>query len=152
MPLRLIENRTYLPLRFVAENLGAGVSWSGADRRIIIEFPSPGTKPGQERPRLPLPYYQDLNVQVDTYGISLGDPGQKVLDLLGRPNRQDETIYGYCWWIYNEDYRNYLQVGVKDGYVVTLYTPGESWNFGPLHGDARRSCLTNILKLPIGFM
>lgn len=141
VPLRLIENRTYLPLRFVAESLGAGVNWNGVDRRIMIEIPSLGSQPGQEGPQLPLPYYQDLNVQVDTYGISLGDPGQKVLDLLGKPNRRDETIYGYRWWIYNEDFHNYLQVGIKDGFVVSLYSPGEKWDFGPLH----RGCGLNLL-------
>ncbi len=141
-PVRLLENRAYLPLRFIAESLGADVSWNSADRRIMVELPSLGSKPGREGHQLPLSYYQDLQVQVDTYGISLGDPGQKVLDLLGEPARRDETVYGYRWWIYNRDYHNYLQVGIKNGFVVTLYTPGEKWNFGPLH----RGCGLDLLN------
>ena len=136
VPLRLIENRAYVPLRFIAESLGVDIGWNDAERLILIEFESP------EGAQQPPPYYQDLNVQVETYGISLGDSGQAVLDLLGEPARRDDTIYGYCWWGYNQDYRNYLQVGIKDGSVVAIYTPGQGWAFGPL----QRGCGLNLLE------
>jgi uncharacterized protein YkwD len=142
VPLRLIGNRAYVPLRFIAESLGADVGWDDAERIIIIEVPFLDFEPSPEKPGPTPPYYQDLNVQADTYGISPGDPARKVLDLLGEPDRRDETIYGYRWWIYNEDYQNYLQVGIKDGFVVTLYTTGEEWNFGPLH----RGCGLDLLE------
>jgi len=33
----IINNRTFIPLRFVAENLGGAVTWNGENRQIIIE-------------------------------------------------------------------------------------------------------------------
>lgn len=142
VPLRLIENRAYVPLRFIAENLGADINWNDAERLIIIEIPFLDSEFLQEKPRPSLSYYQDLGIQVETYGISLGDPGQAVLDLLGEPARRDDTVYGYSWWVYNKDYQNYLQVGIKNGSVVTIYTPGQGWSFGPL----QRGCRLNLLE------
>jgi uncharacterized protein YkwD len=57
---------------------------------------------------------------------------------LGAPLRQDETIYGYQWWIYNTDPKNFIQVGIDnvDESVVALYIYGEKWSFGPINaGD-----------------
>jgi phage baseplate assembly protein gpV len=38
---RIISGRTMLPLRFVAENLGAGVQWEGSTQTITITYPKP---------------------------------------------------------------------------------------------------------------
>ncbi|WP_163536697.1 CAP domain-containing protein [Gracilibacillus sp. YIM 98692] len=40
----------------------------------------------------------------------------------GQPKRIDPSLYGYEWWIYQED-DMYLQVGVLDGIVSTIYSP-----------------------------
>ena len=37
VPARIVENRTFVPVRFVAETLGAGVTWDDAHRTVIIE-------------------------------------------------------------------------------------------------------------------
>jgi hypothetical protein len=33
---RIINSRTYVPVRFVAENLGASVEWDGEDNKVTI--------------------------------------------------------------------------------------------------------------------
>ena len=33
----IIDNRTYVPIRFVAEELGASVVWDGQTRTVTIE-------------------------------------------------------------------------------------------------------------------
>lgn len=50
---------------------------------------------------------------------------------LGTPQRIDETLYGFQWYIYNQDYSRYLQIGVKNNRVVTVYALGESLDVAP---------------------
>lgn len=59
--------------------------------------------------------------------ISIGDPLEKVIETLGEPQRKDVSKYGFQWYIYNKDYTKYLQVGVKDGKVVGLYSNSPIW-------------------------
>jgi len=35
----IIKGRTYIPLRFVAENLGGEVSYNQKDQKILIKYP-----------------------------------------------------------------------------------------------------------------
>lgn len=133
VPVKIIGNRTFVPLRFVAENLGAEVYWDGKGRTIFLTFT--GVPPGVDfSPKGFSLYYGDLPVQVETYGVALGDTAEKVLRILGEPSRKDATTYGYQWWVYNGDPHHYLQVGIRDGSVVALYTCGQGWSFGPVRG------------------
>nr|WP_317851489.1 CAP domain-containing protein [Neobacillus bataviensis] len=50
---------------------------------------------------------------------------------LGKPARIDETLYGYQWYIYNQDYKRYLQIGVENQQVVTIYAIGENLDVAP---------------------
>lgn len=49
----------------------------------------------------------------------------------GAPQRIDDTLYGYQWYIYNLDYKNYMQVGVEDNRVVTIFAVGENLDVAP---------------------
>ncbi|MGV8149223.1 MAG: CAP-associated domain-containing protein [Alkaliphilus sp.] len=62
-------------------------------------------------------------------GIGIGDLETELTSRLGKPARIDESKYGFKWYIYNQDYANYLQVGVKSGKVVALYTNADNWEF-----------------------
>ncbi|WP_256236055.1 CAP domain-containing protein [Bacillus sp. EB600] len=60
--------------------------------------------------------------------------GQDVGNLekeLGKPQRIDQTIYGYQWYIYNLNFKRYVQVGVEDNHVVAIYASGEDLNIAP---------------------
>ena len=54
--------------------------------------------------------------------IQIGDSEDKVIQVLGQPTRKDLSQYGFRWYIYNVDYKNYVQVGISNGKVVGLYT------------------------------
>lgn len=60
-------------------------------------------------------------------GVTLAHNKQMVEATLGAPARTDLSEYGFEWWIYNADYRNYIQVGVLGDDVVALYTNGSGW-------------------------
>jgi len=60
--------------------------------------------------------------------------GQNVTVLekeLGAPERIDESMYGYQWYIYNQNYNRYLQVGVENNQVVTIFAIGETLDVSP---------------------
>ncbi|MEK8129059.1 WG repeat-containing protein [Paenibacillus filicis] len=61
-------------------------------------------------------------------GLAIGDTEKKVIDQLGEPARKDISEYGFFWYIYNQDYANYVQVGVQDGKVVALYSNSDNWS------------------------
>ena len=61
-------------------------------------------------------------------GIAIGDSEQNVVDQLGTPARRDLSEYGFEWYIYNQDYENYIQVGIHQGRVVGLYTNVDIWS------------------------
>ncbi len=60
-------------------------------------------------------------------GITIGDTLEEVLQKLGQPARRDLSKYGFIWYIYNQDYSNYMQVGIKNDEVVGLYSNAANW-------------------------
>lgn len=64
--------------------------------------------------------------------IFLGMNEEELTQTLGEPQRRDLSPYGYTWWIYNQDWETYIQIGVKDGKVVTVYTNAPDWRWGDL--------------------
>jgi hypothetical protein len=108
------EDRTYVPLRFVIEQLGAEVDWDGSTRTVIIKeepmiitnpdfTPSenniqnlPQGSPKQTIDGLPI-YYFNENGEYDDNGIgyvSLGSIFQKYRNLQIQPNLQGgEDLY-----------------------------------------------------------
>lgn len=55
-------------------------------------------------------------------GISIGATEKTVLQKLGEPNRKDPSEYGFTWYVYNKDYKQYAQIGVAAGRVVAVYS------------------------------
>ncbi len=74
-----------------------------------------------------------LIVGLDGYpfrGIAMGDTEAELLRILGEPDRKDPSEYGFEWYIYNRNYNRYIQVGVKGGSVVGIYTNSGYWKMG----------------------
>jgi uncharacterized protein YkwD len=61
-------------------------------------------------------------------GIGMGDSKQQVVNRLGVPARIDLSEYGFDWYIYNQDYSNYIQVGISKDRVVGLYSNVNNWS------------------------
>ncbi|WP_342430481.1 CAP domain-containing protein [Neobacillus sp. FSL H8-0543] len=59
-------------------------------------------------------------------GQLIGQDLSELIKKLGEPERIDESLYGYQWYIYNLDYSRYVQVGVENNRVVTVYAIGEN--------------------------
>ncbi|MFI8712971.1 CAP-associated domain-containing protein [Brevibacillus brevis] len=64
----------------------------------------------------------------NVYNLQLGMSTAQVEQTLGKPARIDPSHTGVEWWIYNQDLNNYIQVGMQNGKVVTLFTNGAKLN------------------------
>ena len=63
--------------------------------------------------------------------ILIGKSLQEVEKALGKPARIDKSGYDYDWYIYNLDLNKYVQVGVVNQKVVTVYAIGPQANVDP---------------------
>lgn len=129
-PPQIVEGRTMVPLRALAETFGMDVSWDGEKRAVTLRNGETRLQVDREMLKNDVsPYYKDIEAEVDIYGVKLGDSAETLQRERGRPSRIDFSIYGYEWWIYNDDPQQYLQVGVNEDRVVSIYAGGEDWNF-----------------------
>ncbi|MDE3838394.1 hypothetical protein C0966_03205 [Bacillus methanolicus] len=61
----------------------------------------------------------------------IGKDAESLKTVLGEPNRIDPSYYDYEWWIYNKNPNKYVQAGVENGKVVTIYAIGSETNVAP---------------------
>lgn len=82
--------------------------------------------------------------------ICLGESEEKLISNLGEPDRKDLSEYGFYWYIYNKDYSKYIQVGVKDGTVVGIYTNADNWKSAKGIGiGTKRASVERLLGKPL---
>ena len=60
-------------------------------------------------------------------GIAIGDSETAVTAKLGKPDRVDPSEYGFQWYVYNSDYKQYAQIGIAGGKVVALFSNANAW-------------------------
>nr|WP_254660852.1 CAP domain-containing protein [Bacillus sp. FJAT-27225] len=61
----------------------------------------------------------------------IGKPLKEVEKILGKPNRIDKSSYDYDWHVYNEELDKYVQVGIQNDKVVTIYAIGPETDINP---------------------
>ena len=67
-------------------------------------------------------------------------------ETLGEPTRKEPSTYGYEWWIYNQNHETYLQVGVQEEKIVTIYAIGEKLDISPfVIGQSIEEIYTHVL-------
>lgn len=79
--------------------------------------------PSQSKPEAPAA----VNASVSVRGVAIGDTADEVTQKLGQPARKDASEYGFQWYIYNQNYSDYAQIGISQGKVVALYSPSANW-------------------------
>lgn len=65
---------------------------------------------------------EQLTVSIGNRRISIGDDLQTVLNRFGEAVDVLPSEYGFLWYIFHENYQNYIQIGLKDDVVVAVYT------------------------------
>ncbi|MBM7614754.1 stalk domain-containing protein [Alkaliphilus hydrothermalis] len=110
VPAKIIDGRTFVPIRFLSENLGANVHWDQKNKSIFIS---------EEESKSSLTF--------SIKGISLGSSLETVTKILGSPKRIDPSEYSFKWHIYHNHYKDYLQLGIKNNKVVAIYSNHPIW-------------------------
>ncbi|MFT4416093.1 CAP domain-containing protein [Fredinandcohnia humi] len=95
---------------------------SGVDYPAVSDNPKVTTEK--------IPYKQEIHNYEGLYSY-IGMKSSEIKKLLGDPTRIDNSSYDYDWWIYNSDPQNYIQVGIENDKVVTVYGTGNSVNVTP---------------------
>lgn len=73
-------------------------------------------------------------------GITIGDHEKKVIDLLGNPQRKDLNPYGFYWYVYNNNYNEFVMIGIEYKKVAAIYTNAVFQNkYGLKIGDSKTS-------------
>ncbi|MFN7250971.1 MAG: CAP domain-containing protein [Anaerobacillus sp.] len=54
----------------------------------------------------------------------IGEPVTALEEVFGEPSRIDKSAYDYDWWVYPNS-ESYIQIGVENDQVVTVYFIGE---------------------------
>ncbi|WP_245747562.1 CAP domain-containing protein [Anaerobacillus alkalidiazotrophicus] len=76
----------------------------------------------------------------------IGKGSNFILEKYGEPERTDLSSYGYEWWIYPKVYSTgYLQVGIENEKVVTIYGIGEELPTAPYRLNVSYSELESIV-------
>ncbi|HWO95486.1 MAG TPA: CAP domain-containing protein [Bacillus sp. (in: firmicutes)] len=84
---------------------------------------------------------------IETEGIFefMGKNEEEIMGILGEPERIDPSAYDYKWWIYKDTPHSYIQMGILDGKVVTVYAIGKGVEASPFQlGDQRDEVMNKV--------
>jgi uncharacterized protein YkwD len=56
----------------------------------------------------------------------------KLIASFGEPDRKDKSAYGYTWWVYTDQHSQYIQFGIADDKIQTIYATGGNLDLEPV--------------------
>ncbi|MFD2760563.1 CAP domain-containing protein [Lentibacillus juripiscarius] len=62
----------------------------------------------------------------------VGKEADALTEKFGKPKRKDLSTYGYEWWVYTDGKENYIQFGIDNNTVKTLYAAGSGLSLDPI--------------------
>lgn len=68
----------------------------------------------------------------------IGLKSEQIKAKYGKPARTSPSAYGYQWWVYDDHLKNYMQIGIENGKVVSVFAFGENLNTGKLTINGKR--------------
>lgn len=98
--------------------------------KLIINQLSQGTKKHKEIMESQ-PKNKIEQTSAQTVSRLLGGETESLLAQFGEPARMEPSAYDYEWWIYNQNLKNYVQFGVLNHKIVTIYVAGENVDISP---------------------
>lgn len=82
----------------------------------------------KEPPEFPV---NNAHLEGDLYHW-IGKTDKELLSEKGEPTRKDLSAYEYVWWVYGDENDSYLQFGIEDGTVQTIYAIGNGLSLAPI--------------------
>ncbi|WP_026477265.1 stalk domain-containing protein [Alkaliphilus transvaalensis] len=131
VPAQIINGRTFIPFRFISESLGADVHWDSKNQTVLISKEEA---------------HRNFSVKNITIGSSLED----VSKVLGSAQRTVISEYGFQWYTFHNQYRDYLQLGIQDNKVVAIYSNQPLWeNKYNINVGTNKEMITSSLSQPL---
>ena len=56
----------------------------------------------------------------------------ELLEAHGEPSRIDISAYGYEWYVYTDNVKSYIQFGIEDEIIKTIYAVGDDFAIEPI--------------------
>jgi uncharacterized protein YkwD len=76
----------------------------------------------------------------------IGENTENLTEQLGEPLRKDKSAYNYTWWIYPDEKDQYIQFGVEEGAIQTVFATGNGIDIGPLKVGQSRQDVKEALE------
>ncbi|RXI98722.1 hypothetical protein DS745_17465 [Anaerobacillus alkaliphilus] len=90
---------------------------------------------------------KSILLQEDGLHKLIGLPVNEIINIYGEPSRIDVSAYDYEWWIYPSS-ESYIQIGVDEGYVVTVYFIGSELLIAPFYIGQSYEEIMNEIGFP----
>lgn len=97
-------------------------------------------------------FFQDVTVTVNGTPVTIGSNVEKVLETLGEPNRIDKSDYGFEWYVYNTDYKDFVMIGVEGDRICALYTNSADFEYGGIKSGDDISAAADISNSNLTFI
>lgn len=88
VPPEITSSRTFVPLRFISESMGADVNWNGNTRTVTITYAQGKYSIGQ------LATYNDLTFSIDSIDLNLDE---NTVNVTGKTSSGDRNLYIYLF-------------------------------------------------------
>lgn len=77
-------------------------------------------------------FMQDTTITVGQNDITIGSNIDTLMETMGKPNRIDESEYGFEWYVYNSNYSDFCMIGVEGSRVCALFTNSMNFSYKTL--------------------
>ncbi len=85
------------------------------------------------------PTIEENTFSLDNHADFIGMTATEVIEEFGEPTRKDLSAYGYDWWIYPLSEETYMQIGIEQDEVVTVFMTGDfegnAFSFGQTYQE-----------------
>ncbi|WP_449353987.1 CAP domain-containing protein [Virgibacillus natechei] len=77
------------------------------------------------------PEKEDVPLEEDLFQW-IGESKEVLVETLGEPQRKDRSAYEYKWWVYTDNKSKYIQFGMQDNEIITVYATGNELDTEPI--------------------
>lgn len=86
-------------------------------------------------------------------GSFIGMTEETLVTAYGSPARVEPSEYGFQWYVYNGDYKNFFMAGVQNGSVVGFYTNGKTLTYnGQFALNSTKDAVRAVLGKPMSYI
>ncbi|MFX3622482.1 MAG: CAP domain-containing protein [Ectobacillus sp.] len=86
---------------------------------------------GDKKVIIPRPKNKIEQTSMTAISHLVGRDIESLLAQFGEPVRTEPSAYDYEWWIYNRNLEQYVQFGILNNKIVTIYVAGEAVDISP---------------------